>query len=77
MATYNDISKLIDKFTTSLETHPNISAIWISYLELKQKALAELLNQGEYAYAQFAMLPDFSGEEINTIVALKLSMKIQ
>ena len=71
------ITNLIDKFNARTDTHPNIAALWISYLELKKKALAELLEQGERAYTQLDTFPDFSQNNLRLFTALKLSMELQ
>ena len=41
------IDKLIDKFKSKSATHPNISLLWINYLEAKKKNLDTRLVQGE------------------------------
>ena len=41
------IDKLIDKFKSKSVTHPNISLLWINYLEAKKKNLDTRLVQGE------------------------------
>ena len=41
------IDRLIDKFKSKSATHPNISLLWINYLEAKKKNLDTRLVQGE------------------------------
>jgi len=41
------IDSLIDKFNLKIESHPDISLVWINYLTIKKKRLCSMIQQGE------------------------------
>jgi len=53
-----EIDSLIQKFKTQALIHPNISHLWINYLEKKKEKLNQLLNQGQSVLNQLQLLND-------------------
>ena len=53
-----EIDTLIHQFKTQALIHPNISQVWITYLEKKKAKLNQLLNQGQSVLAQLQLLND-------------------
>jgi len=53
-----EIDTLITRFKTQALIHPNISQVWITYLEKKKAKLNQLLNQGQSVLAQLQLLND-------------------
>lgn len=53
-----EIDTLIQEFKTQALIHPNISHLWINYLEKKKEKLNQLLNQGQSVLHQLQLLND-------------------
>jgi hypothetical protein len=53
-----ELDTLITRFKRQALIHPNISQLWISYLEKKKEKLNQLLNQGQSVLAQLELLND-------------------
>ena len=53
-----EIDTLIQEFKTQALIHPNISQLWINYLEKKKEKLNQLLHQGKYVLDQLQLLND-------------------
>jgi hypothetical protein len=53
-----EINTLIQEFKTQALIHPNISHLWINYLEKKKEKLNQLLNQGKSVLDQLQLLND-------------------
>lgn len=53
-----EIDTLIQEFKTQALIHPNISQLWINYLEKKKEKLNQLLNQGKSVLHQLQLLND-------------------
>jgi hypothetical protein len=53
-----ELDTLITQFKRQALIHPNISQLWINYLEKKKEKLNKLLNQGQSVLAQLQLLND-------------------
>ena len=53
-----ELDTLITRFKRQALIHPNISQLWITYLEKKKEKLNQLLNQGQSVLAQLELLND-------------------
>jgi len=53
-----ELDTLITQFKRQALIHPNISHLWINYLEKKKEKLNKLLNQGQSVLAQLELLND-------------------
>jgi hypothetical protein len=53
-----ELDTLITRFKRQALIHPNISQLWINYLEKKKEKLNQLLNQGQSVLAQLELLND-------------------
>ena len=59
-----EIDTLIQEFKTQALIHPNISQLWINYLEKKKEKLNQLLNQGQSVLHQLQLLNDDDVKDI-------------
>ena len=44
---FDKLDALIDKFTNKMETHPELSSVWINYITIKKMRLRKIIQQGE------------------------------
>jgi hypothetical protein len=48
----NTFDRLISRFQAYTETHPNISQLWLEYLELRKKKMEDMVVQGNLMLLQ-------------------------
>ena len=59
-----EIDTLIQEFKTQALIHPNISHLWINYLEKKKEKLNQLLEQGKSVLHKLQLLNDDDVKDI-------------
>lgn len=68
----NYIDALIEKFRAKMSSHPELCGLWILYLSEKQKAMEELLIQGERTLEMLETTNDIS---LNNMILLLLVLR--
>lgn len=43
----DELDKLIDRFNNKMETHPELSTVWVNYITIKKMRLMSMIQQGE------------------------------
>jgi len=64
------LERLITAFQDKRASHPQLSALWISYLTIKKTKLIELERRAEHALENMNTVSDISLDNVLTIYLL-------
>jgi|TARA_B110000285_G_scaffold227689_1_gene289406 hypothetical protein len=64
------LDRLITNFQDKRASHPQLSALWISYLTIKKNKLIELERRAEHALENMNTVSDITLENVLTIYLL-------
>lgn len=68
----DELDALIDKFNRKMETHPELSSVWINYITIKKMRLRNIIQHGEQTLQMLETTDDIP---IHSIALLYLMEK--
>jgi|TARA_B100000768_G_scaffold179748_1_gene198097 hypothetical protein len=68
----DELDALIEKFNRKMETHPELSSVWINYITLKKMRLRDIIQHGEHTLQMLETTDDIP---IHSIALLYLMEK--
>ena len=63
------LDRLIEKFKDKSCTHPNMSSLWVNYLEVKKENLDSRLTQGEKIVDELLGMDDINPSLLMCLLA--------
>tara|TARA_B100000902_G_C26477696_1_gene513254 strand:- start:297 stop:512 length:216 start_codon:yes stop_codon:yes gene_type:complete len=68
------LDELITKFTDKIASHPELSLLWINYLNIKKNKLLELEEQAEYTLECMNGVDDISLQTILFLLTINVNI---
>tara|TARA_Y100000996_G_scaffold354831_1_gene295170 strand:- start:2382 stop:2597 length:216 start_codon:yes stop_codon:yes gene_type:complete len=68
------LDELITKFTDKRSSHPELSLLWINYLNIKKNKLLELEQQAEYTLECMNSIDDISLQTILFLLTIDVNI---
>jgi len=60
----NELERLMKTFKEKMDTHPELSSLWCTYLKIQNEKIKTLISQGESVLNAMKHMPDISIQSI-------------